>query len=391
MNAELDLSPSALDREFPSRRSTVQFNHAAVAPLPARSAAALSSFAARLAENGSLDFRAWQSEVERLKALAAALVGAREASGGAAAVSVVPNTSGGLSIVASGLDWRDGDEVVTTASEFPANLAPWLALERRGVRVKRVPTADGAFSAADVERAMTPRTRLVCVSLVSFHTGFVADAAAIGALCRSRGVLFGLDAIQAAGAVPVDVEAWGVDFLSADGHKWMLGAEGCGILFTSPSLRPRLAPPAGWLNLARPFGTFGPGEGLSYYEDGRRFEPGAPPTPGVYALAESLRLLSEIGPAAVASRIAATLSVLVEGLPRLGWEPVLFDGPPASGILAARPPRGTDPRRVAAALEARRIAVSAREGLLRLSPHVGNDPAESGRLLEALRSPDAAA
>jgi selenocysteine lyase/cysteine desulfurase len=381
----MDLSSEALDREFPSRRTSIQFNHAAVAPLPARAAAALSSFASRLAGNGGLDFREWEETVGRLRSLAAGLVGAREASGGAASVSIVPNTTAGLSLVASGLDWREGDEVVTTATEFPANIAPWLGLARRGVLARRIPTVDGAFTPADVERAMTPRTRLVSVSLVSFHTGFLADAAAIGALCRSRGVLFGLDAIQAAGAVEVDVEAWGVDFLSADGHKWMLGTEGCGILFTSPSLRPRLTPPAGWTNLVRPFGTFGPEEGLSFREDGRRFEPGALPMPGVTALAGSLSLLSEIGARAVKERIGETLSVLVEGLPRLGWEPVLFGGPPLSGILAARPPLGCDPRRVAAEFEKRRIFVSAREGLLRLSPHVGNDEEEASRLLEGLR------
>ena len=166
----------------------------------------------------------------------------------------------------------------------------------------------------------------------------------------------------------------------------MLGPEGCGILFTSPSLRERLVPPPGWMNLARPFGTLAPDEVPSYLGDGRRFEPGALPTPGVYALRESLRLLEEIGAETVSARIAATLDLLVRGLPKLGWEPVLFGGPPRSGILAARPPRGTDPLRVALALAQRRIAVTAREGFLRMSPHVGNDPADADRLLTALGS-----
>ena len=380
----MELTPEALDLEFPSRRSSIQFNHAAVAPLPARSAAALSAWAAALSENGPFGWQEWQEAAQELKVLAAALLGAREASGGAASISIVPNTTAGLSFVASGLEWSAGDEVVTTATEFPANLTPWLALEGRGVAVRRLRTKDGAFDVEDVERALCPRTRLVCVSLVAFHTGFLADAAAIGALCRSRRILFGLDGIQAVGAVPVDVESSGVDFLSADGHKWMLGPEGCGILFTSPSLRERLAPPPGWINLARPFGTFAPEESPSYLGDGRRFEPGALPTPGVYALRESLRLLSGIGSATVSARIAATLEVLVRGLPRLGWEPVLFGGPPRSGILAARPPRGTDPRRSALALAERRICVTAREGFLRMSPHVGNDPDEAARLLGSL-------
>lgn len=382
----MDFSPEALDREFPSRRTSVQFNHAAVAPLPARAAAALAAWASRSSTQGSLWFREQLAGVRELKAEAAALVGATEAVGGASSLSIVPNTTAGLWFVASGLGLSEGDEVVTTATEFPANLAPWLALERRGVTVVRVPTRLGEFSVNDVERALTPRTRVVCVSLVSFHTGFLAPAGELGNLCRSRGVLFGLDGIQAAGAVPVRVADWGADFLSADGHKWMLGPEGCGILYTSPKLRERLRPPPGWTNLDRPFGTLEGREILRYHADGRRFEPGALPMPGVFALLASLRLLREAGEGVVSSRISATLDVLVGGLPRRGFEPVLWNGPPRSGILAARPPSGVDPRRVASALEEKRIAVSARESLLRLSPHFGSDPSEAQRILDALGS-----
>ena len=184
-------------------------------------------------------------------------------------------------------------------------------------------------------------TRLVSVSLVAFHTGFRAPVEAIGALCRSRGIVFGLDGIQAVGAQRVDVAGWGVDFLSADGHKWMLGPEGAGILFTSPVLRERLTPPAGWTNLDRASPTdYRVPETLRFRADGVRFEPGALPTPGLYALAASLGLLLEIGLPEVEARIARTLAVLTDGLPRLGFEPVLFGGPPRSGILAARPPGG---------------------------------------------------
>lgn len=382
----MEFTKEALDREFPSRRHGVLFNHAAVSPLPARAAAALGRYVEALTSRAVLDWKEWGREVERLRQRAARMIGADESVGGARSVAVVANTTTGLSMVASGLDWSPGDSVVTTATEFPANLAPWLDLARHGVEVRRIPTKDGAFTAAEVEAACGPRTRLVSLSAVGFHTGFVSPVEEVGAFCRSRGIVFGLDAIQAVGAAAVDVARAKADFLAADGHKWMMGPEGCGILFTTPAFRERLRAPSGWLNLRRPAaGDFRIGETVDYVADAARFEVGAPPTPGVYALSASLDLLLEIGIETVRRRIAAVHSVLLEGLPHLGWEPVLFDGPPRSGILSSRPPAGTDPRAAAAHLESRGIAVSAREGFLRLSPHVGNDEEEAGRLLAALR------
>lgn len=374
----------SLDREFPSRRHGVHFNHAAVSPIPARAAEAMAAYARDLAERGSLAFKDWGRKTDELRSLAARLLGADESVGGAASVAVVPNTTSGLNLVAQGLPWEPGDEVVTTATEFPANLTPWLGLSPKGVVVRRVPTRDGAFGVEDVERLLTPRTRLVCVSAVAFHTGFVAPCEALAALCASRGVAFGLDGIQAAGVLELEVARWGVDFLSADGHKWMLGPEGCGVFYARPAFRERLTPPSGWLNLARPIGVLGAEEVPGYRTDAARFEPGALPMAGVYSLVASIGLLLEIGLPTVRERIAAVHSVLLEGLPKLGFAPLLFDGPPRSGILASRPPAGKDARLFQRALEERGIASSAREGFLRLSPHVENDEEEAARVLRAL-------
>jgi cysteine desulfurase / selenocysteine lyase len=382
---EFAFDSDSLDREFPSRRRSIQFNHAAVCPLPHRSARALSEYAQRLSLRGGIDYRAWMSEADDLRRLAALLIGAGDSVGGARSIAIVPNTTSGLNLVASGLDWKPGDVIVTTATEFPANLSPWLDLERRGVLVRRIPTRDGAFTADEVFAACDTRTRLVSLSAVSFATGFAAPLPTIGSFCRSRGILFGLDAIQAAGAIPIDVAASSVDFLSADGHKWMLGPEGCGILFTAPELRERLAPPSGWTNLVRahPLDYSVP-QVPRYVADATRFEVGALPTPGVYALAESLRLILEIGLDRIGRRIAETLAPLDAGLPRLGFSPIRFEGIPRSGILAARPPAGKDARFFAKRLMDAGIVISAREGFLRFSPHVGNDAQESERILEAL-------
>jgi selenocysteine lyase/cysteine desulfurase len=375
-----------LDFEFPSRRTSVQFNHAAICPLPARAAAALLAYARNLAERGGLDWRQWPKKADEVRALAARIIGADDRVGGAGSISIVPNTTWGLDIVAQGLGLSPGDSVVTTASEFPANLVPWVALEEKGVSVRRVPTRDGAFTAEDVAAACDGTTRLVSVSLVAFHTGFRAPVEQLGAFCRARGVTFGLDAIQAVGAQRVDVVDWNVDFLSADGHKWMLGPEGCGILFTAPDLNARLTPPPGWTNLKRAHGGdfHVPGK-PEYVAGGTRFEPGALPTPGLYALAASLGLLLEIGLPEVERRIAKTLDVLVQGLPRLGFTPILFGGAPRSGILAARPPAGKDARYYQKRAAEENVVIAAREGFVRLSPHVGNDEQEAERVLALLK------
>ncbi|MFI5198105.1 MAG: aminotransferase class V-fold PLP-dependent enzyme [Thermoanaerobaculia bacterium] len=372
--------------EFPSKKSSIQFNHAAICPLPARAAAALVEYARNLAERGGLDWRDWPKKADEVRLLAARLLGADERVGGAGSISIVPNTTWGLDIVAQGFGFSAGDAVVTTASEFPANLAPWVALEKRGVTVRRIPTRDGAFAAEDVIAACDDATRLVSASLVAFHTGFRAPVETLGAFCRGRGIVFGLDGIQGVGAQRVDVAGWNVDFLSADGHKWMLGPEGCGILFTTPELRARLAPPPGWTNLKRQHGAdYHVPENPEYLAGGSRFEPGALPTPGLYALAASLELLLEIGLPEVERRIARTLGILVDGLPRLGFAPVLFGGPPRSGILAARPPAGKDARYFQKRLADANVVVSAREGFLRFSPHVGNDEDEAERILALLK------
>ena len=384
----MELSREDLDREFPSRRHGIQFNHAAVCPLPARAVEAIRGYADRLASRGPLDWKEWGAEADALRAAAARLIGADEAAGGARAVSIVPNTTWGLNLVAQGLGLGAGDSVVTTAAEFPANLTPWLALERDGVRVRRLPTRDGAFTADELAAACDATTKLVSISLVSFHTGFRAPVEAIAAFCRPRGIVFGLDAIQGVGAIPVDVASWGVDFLSADGHKWMLGPEGCGILFTRPELRGRLRAPAGWTNLKREFGgNFRVPDVPEFVSDATKFEVGALPTPGVYALWASVELLLSLGLDLIGRRIVRTLAVLVDGLPRLGFSPVLFGGPPHAGILAARPPAGKDARYYAKRLADANIAVSAREGFLRLSPHVGNDEEEAARVIDALGTP----
>src|SRR5947207_8791150 len=198
---------TAMHRDlFPVTRNVVYFNHAAVGPLSVRAAEAMERHVRDQRDWGALHWRDWYAEYDRLREAAARLIGARDPR----EIAILKNTSEGLSFVAEGLTWREGDNVITSGLEFPSNWTPWKRLERRGVEVRVVrgdafTAQGGAFTSNDVERLVDDRTRIVTLSSVAFHNGFAADLEAIGALCARRGLVFCADAIQSVVALPTDL------------------------------------------------------------------------------------------------------------------------------------------------------------------------------------------
>ena len=191
---------SRLREQFPVTKNLVYLNHAAVGPLSTPAYAALERQARDQRDFGALHWRDWYAEYELLRAAAGRLINAE-----ANEIAILKNTSEGLSFVAEGYPWQAGDNVITTDLEFPSNVIPWKAQQRRGVECRMVRSRDGAYGPADIEPLIDDRTRIVTVSSVAFHNGFAADLDAIGALCAARGVLFCVDAIQSLGALTIDV------------------------------------------------------------------------------------------------------------------------------------------------------------------------------------------
>src|SRR5215475_10757035 len=228
--------------EFPSATRLVHMNHAGISPLPRCVAAAICKFA----DEGLLLDRAvyqrWEERAEAVRATTARLIGARPRE-----IAFVRNTSEGLSLVAAGLPWQRGDNVVTVADEYPSNVYPWFGLRRWGVETRLLTRPQLRFGAADVEALIDRRTRVVAVSAVDWQSGFRVDLASLAELCRPRDILLVVDGIQAVGALRTDVAPCGVDVLAAGGHKWMLAPEGCGILFISERVIERIHPVVlGW-------------------------------------------------------------------------------------------------------------------------------------------------
>jgi len=365
---------------FPVTRDIAYLNHAGVAPISTRVEDALARYAHEASQRGAFDYeRAFDAEIERVRGRAATLLGATTAE-----IAFVKNTTEGLGLVAAGLDWRPGDQVVTCDLEYPSNVYPWWSLRGRGIETVMLRSRDGRLSLEAVDEALrSPRARLLALSSVEFGSGARNDLEALGRLCRDRGVLFCVDAIQSLGCFPLDVERCGVDFLAADGHKWLLSVEGCGIFYCARRVLDRVEPRViGWRSVTdnhdfdRYHMDLQPGAG--------RFEEGTPNTAGIFALGAALDLLLEIGVDAIGRRVLALTDHLVEGLHARGAR-VLSPRAPgeASGIVSFRLD-GEAPEQTARRLRAERIFTVARRGGARASPHFYNAEDELDHLLAAL-------
>jgi cysteine desulfurase/selenocysteine lyase len=374
----LDFSTPALDREFPVRRNFVYFNHAAVGPLPRRVADAITAHVENARDRGAADWRKWYATIERAREKAARFLGADRSE-----IALLPSTSWALNLTARSLAWAPGDNVVGDDMEFPSNSLPWKLLENVGVEYRAAANQAGRITLEDLARRVDSRTRVVAVSWVAFHNGFVYPIDEIGRFCRERGILFVVDAIQGLGALALDLTKTPVDVLAADAHKWLLGQEGCTVFYVREAVRDRLPVTfGGWWNTKGEESEKGFLGELEFYKSARRYEPGSLPTAQIAGLEAAIDLLTEAGMETVRSRILQTVEKLAEGLAARGWR-ITTPEPFSSGILAAVPPE-SDPRAVAKALEERGIIVAPREGAVRFSPHFYNDTDEAERLLAAI-------
>lgn len=367
--------------EFPVTHRWAYFDHAAVAPLSAPAQRALLAWAADVADNGDVHDSDWRRRVEEVRRRAGQLL-----HGDPLDIAFVKNTSEGIGIVAEGFPWQPGDNVVIAADEYPANIYPWMNLADRGVELRRVPSRDsGRILLDDLHAALDSRTRILSLSFVEYATGFRNDLDAIGALCREHDVLFFVDAIQGLGVLPLDVSRSPIDFLAADGHKWLLGPEGAGLFYIRRELVERLHPVGvGWHSVigAMDFSRLD----LRLKEHAGRWESGSLNTGGIMALGASLELLLDIGIDAIAARVLELTDYLCERAATAGW-PVFSSRLPAerSGIVSLSVP--ADPGRLVRRCREAGIVINQRGGRLRLSPHAYNTPEEVDRLIATLGAP----
>jgi selenocysteine lyase/cysteine desulfurase len=368
----------AVRDEFPITRNFNFQNHAAVAPVCRRSADAVREYLKHAEENAYIRGGFFR-RVDKVRSQLAQLIGAN-----ADEVTFAKNTSDALSMVANGLSWNNGDNIVTTNVEFPANMYPWQALRARGVQVRTVLEEDGRIPLEAVIEAVNSRTRLVTLSSVQFASGYRSDLATIGEYCQSKGVFFCVDAIQSLGVFPIDVKAMHIDFLAADGHKWLCAPEGSGIFYVSKEVQGHLRPTSiGWLSMKEPF-TFGKYL-FEFADSAKRYDSGSHNLCGIYSLGGSLDLIAEIGLPNITRRVLHLTDMLVAGLRDRGYRVVSSRQHGETSSIVAFRADDTDLDALQQHLQnERRIVIAVRCGRLRASPHFYNTEREIEQLIEAL-------
>ena len=360
--------------QFPVRENLVYLNHAAVAPLPRRSAEAMQHLADDCLHYGSLHYGTWLAAYDGLRAAAARLLNAETNE-----IALVKNTSEGIATIAMGLDWKPGDRMVGFREEFPANVYPWKRLEAKGIEVTWLSVHDSLERIDEACRG----ARLLAISFVQFLSGYRAPIQAIGEICKRNRCIYLVDAIQGLGAFPLDVQSCHIDALASDGHKWMLGPEGCGILYIRQELQDRVEPVEfGWTNVAG-YNDYGSRD-MSLRPDAGRYECGTLNTIGCFGLKASIEFLLEVGQREIGPVIQSLGDRIAAGVQARGYELLVERTPETgAGIVSFRKP-GIEATEVVRVLREGKITAAPRAGWVRTSPHFYISPAEIDRMIDAL-------
>jgi cysteine desulfurase/selenocysteine lyase len=369
---------TTLREEFPITRHYNFQNHAAVTPMCRSAVEAADAFCRNQMAHAYLAGDGYRT-CERIRQVAAQFIHANSDE-----ICFIKNTSEGINFVANGLTWQSGDNIVTTNVEFPSNVHPWHALRARGVEVRMVFEEHGRIPLDRLIESINARTRVVAISSVQYASGFRTDLAALGTHCQEKGVLLCVDAIQSVGALPIDVEAMKIDFLAADGHKWMCGPEGLGIFYVRKEVQGYLKPTClGWLSMKRSHDF--DHHRYELRDTAKRYDSGAYNLMGIHALGGALDLLAGIGIEAISRRVLALTERLAEGVRRRGYHLLSSrrEGE-ASGIVSFGSELHDHETIRRHLLQEHRIVVAVRAKQLRASPHIYNSEQEIDQLIEVL-------
>ncbi len=298
-------------------------------------------------------------------------------------IAFVDNTSNGINALAMGVQWKKGDGILLNDLEFPANVYPFLNLQRIGVVVDFVKSHDGIVTADDVIEMIKPETKLVSISQVQFLTGYRADLEKIGGVCRERGIIFSVDAIQGLGAVRLNVVRDKIDFVSAGSQKWLLGLQGLGFIYVSKELQEKMIPAnVGWLSVEDAWNLLK--YDLTLKKSADCFQGGTLNSIGIYALSASLKLFKEFGSSQVEENVIGNSAYLITKLQELGIKPVLAgcDFKNIAGIVSFK---HDESGKIFEALAQSNIHCAVREGMVRLSPHFYNTFEETDRIIGLLQ------
>lgn len=373
------ISLDSAGRLFPIKERRAYLNNASIGAHSLPVVEAVNRFMENVRDHGRNEYPQWcQHAADVFKSNIGRLIGASKTE-----IAFVKNTTEGLSIVANGLDWREGDNVIIADIEYPSNVYCWLKLAARGVETRWVKNRNGRIGIDDIRDAMDSRTRVVSLSAVQFSNGYRQDLESTANLCAERGVLLNLDAIQWVGALALDVERLGIHFLSAGGHKWLLGPVGTGFFYCNRNALETIEPPTvGYHSVDKSEDHMD--YELVYRPDAGRFEEALVNFPGLWGLDAAIAIQLKLGQVAIENHILDLTARAAEALRGRGYEICSpFEAGERSGNLSFRHP-SLPADELVAMLRAAGVDVAARGGRLRISPSYYNDRSEIEKLAEEL-------
>ncbi|HSI89401.1 MAG TPA: aminotransferase class V-fold PLP-dependent enzyme [Pyrinomonadaceae bacterium] len=366
--------------QFRATETHAYLNSAAVSPLPQKAIDAVLSQLNDVAAHGADHYPAWVETKERCRALIAGMLNVRSEQ-----IAFMRNTSDGFASIANGIDWREGDNIVSFAGEFPANFYPWrMARDRYGVELRLVEEREGRIDLDEMAGMIDARTRLVSISSVQFASGFRADLGKLADAAHSYDALFAVDIIQGFGAHAYDLSALGVDLAAGASHKWLCAPEGCGIIYVSDRAREMIEPAlVGWISVEHPW-HFDDRE-QPFKPNALGWESGTGPSSLFYGLEQSLLLLNETGLDRIESYLQGLSDRLCDGLSSMDYDIISSRrAGEASAIVCIKHRRGLESADIAKHLHEQQVVVSPRGDRLRIAPHFYNNEEDIDRLLESL-------
>ncbi len=368
-----------MQNDFNLDPNLIYVNHAAVAPLPVCTVNAIKAFADECGEVGSTHYLKWLETEQQLKTNLAALIHAQSAD----EIALLKNTSEGLSIIAKGIEWRAGDNVVISNEEFPSNFIVWDALRAQGVELRIANISNTAYPEKAIIEQMDGSTRLLSISSVQYASGLRLNMELLGKACQSYHALYCVDAIQQIGALQFNVQDIGADFVIADGHKWMLAPEGLALFYCKHSSMQALQlQQYGW-HMVDDLSDFDNMTNWTMAKTARRFECGSPNTLTIHALHASTQLLLNHGMHRIENAVLNNVRSLIRLFSSLKDINMLSptDSTRHGGIFTFSK-QGVDNQSLYEYLLSKGVVCAPRGGGIRFSPHYYNQQSEFEQLAE---------
>lgn len=297
-------------------------------------------------------------------------------------IAWVDNVSDGTNILAQGLEWKTGDRILLNDIEFPSNVYPFMNLRKIGVEIDFAKSRNGIVDVEDLKALITSKTKLISISLVQFLSGYRADMNAIGELCKSRGIIFVVDAIQGTGAVKIDVQKSNIDFLTGGSQKWLMSSQGLSYIYITEELQSRINQKfVGWASVKDAWSLLN--YDLTFRDTADRFQNGTVNALGVAIFEASLTMFNNFGIDKIEERVLENSNYFINKLIDIGFDPILKNvrKENTAGIVSIKHAKS---QMIFDLLEKNKIYTAVREGMVRFSPHFYNTIEEIQKVIDHL-------